>query len=471
MARLIAKREERGILNVSVYDLFLDFTFASVFILVGQFLRAKITFFQRFFIPASMLAGFLGLICGKQMLNVIPFSGAIGSYAGVLIIMIFTVVGVNGFSINKANGKQEAKRIVGFQLYRLVVFFVQFFIPVAVTITVIRKFFPNVNEGIGILLAAGFSGGHGTAAAVGNTFQTLGWNEATDLGMTFATVGILVGIFGGLIFIKWATKKGYTGYIKDFKFISGELKTGLVPPEKRDSIGAETISPVSLDTLCFHLSMILTIAGFGYFINKNILSVYVLSGIPDFTVAYILAIAFFLLFGKTPVYKYVDTRINDKISGTCTDYLVFFGIASINLTVIVEYAVPLAILCLLGIVCVILVVMPLGHIFVKDSWFEHAIFCYGYLTGVFAIGFVLLRIVDPENRSKTLEDSAMTPLSGFLEIAYWSLFPALLVAGKGWLVVVGNLVAFIVLCIVAKLGGMWYTEPLSERKFYGIDAD
>jgi len=318
-------------------------------------------------------------------------------------------------------------------------------------------------------LAAGFNGGHGTAAAVGGTFASLGWQEATDLGMTFATIGILTGIFGGLIFIKFATKKGYTGYIKDFKYISGDLKTGLISKVNRKPIGDESISPISLDTLCFHLSIILTVAGLGYYLNKNILAVHVLNGIPDFTVSYLLAILFFLILRKTPVYDYMDTRINNKISGTCTDYLVFFGIASVKLTVIVEYAIPLLILCLGGILCIILTVIPLGYIFVKDSWFEHAIFCYGYLTGVFAIGFVLLRIVDPENKSKTLEDSAMTPISGFLEIAYWSSFPALLMAGKGWLIVIINLVAFIVCCIIAIVGKMWHREPLSERKFYGVN--
>ena len=90
---------------------------------------------------------------------------------------------------------------------------------------------------------------------------------------------------------------------------------------------------------------------------------------------------------------------------------------------------------------------------------------------MFAIGFVLLRIVDPENKSKTLEDSAMTPISGFLEIAYWSAFPALMVTGKGWLVLIINVALFATMCIVAKLGGMWHSEPLSERKFYGIDAE
>ena len=46
---------------MTVYDLLVDFTIASALILVGQFLRAKIKFFQEFFMPASMIAGFLGL--------------------------------------------------------------------------------------------------------------------------------------------------------------------------------------------------------------------------------------------------------------------------------------------------------------------------------------------------------------------------------------------------------------------------
>lgn len=453
---------------MNIYDLFMDFAIASSLILIGQLLRAKVSFFQRFFIPSSMIAGFLGLIFGGQLLNILPFSEGIGSYAGVLIIIIFTVVGVNGFEFNKTNSKEEANRIIGFQLYRFVVFFLQFFIPIALTVTVIRKFYPDVNEGIGLLMAAGFSGGHGTAAAVGSTFAELGFADATDLGMTFATVGILVGIFGGLIFIKWATKKGYTGYIKDFKYIDGDLKTGLVSKENRKSLGDETISSVSLDTLCYHLSLILTVAGLGYYINKKILAPYVLAGIPDFTVAYLLALLLFLTLRKTPVYTYMDTRINTKIAGTCTDYLVFFGIAAIKLTVIVEYAIPLLVLILAGLFCVFLSVIPLGFRFVKDSWFEHAIFCYGYLTGVFAIGFVLLRIVDPDNKSKTIEDSAMTPLSGFLEIACWTSFPALLVNGHGW-TVVGLTFAGFAICIIAAITGkMWHRAPLKDRHFIGI---
>ena len=457
---------------MSVYDLLIDVAIASILILAGQLLRAKIPVFQKFFVPASMIAGFIGLAMGEQGLGILPFSTSIGSYAGVLIILVFTIVGVNGFKMGETKGAgEEVKRVLSFNMYRFVIFFLQFIIPITVTLTVIKAVNPEVNQGIGILLASGFTGGHGTAAACGATFAELGWPEATDLGMTFATIGILTGIFGGLAFIKWATSKGYTGYIKDFKYISGDLRTGLVSKENRTSIGEDTISSVSLDTLCFHLAIVAGIAGLGYYLNANIIAVHVLQGIPDFTVAYLIALIFFFALRKTSVYDYIDTNINQKISGTATDYLVFFGIASIKLTVIVEYAVPLVILTVAGLVCVFLTVIPLGYLMNKDSWFERALFCFGYSTGVFAIGFVLLRIVDPENKSKTVEDVAMTPFLNFIEIAFWSLIPAALIAGKGWLVVGLVSLAFVISLAVTIGGKMWYTAPLRERKTLGTTEE
>ena len=56
---------------MSVTDFLMDFAFASLFILLGQLIRAKVRFIQRFFIPSSMIAGFLGLIAGDQVLNVV----------------------------------------------------------------------------------------------------------------------------------------------------------------------------------------------------------------------------------------------------------------------------------------------------------------------------------------------------------------------------------------------------------------
>ena len=40
--------------------------------------------------------------------------------------------------------------------------------------------------------------------------------------------------------------------------------------------------------------------------------------------------------------KYVDNRIISRMGSCATDFLVFFGVASIKIPVVIEYAVPVA---------------------------------------------------------------------------------------------------------------------------------
>ena len=223
---------------MSVTDFLMDFAFASLFILLGQLIRAKVRFIQRFFIPSSMIAGFLGLIAGDQVLNVVGllqkagienpvfFSDSISSYAGTLTIIVFAGVGLAGFSIDRKNIRSEINRVGSYLSFKMLATALQFSIPIIFSIVVISNLFPEINYGFGILLAAGFFGGHGTAAAVGSTFSRLGFADANDIAMTFATAGILTGVLGGLIFIKIATKRGWTKYIKDFSDISPVLNLG-----------------------------------------------------------------------------------------------------------------------------------------------------------------------------------------------------------------------------------------------------
>lgn len=469
----VSESKAEGGSFMSVYDILADFAYASALILVGQFLRSKVTFFQKFFIPASMLAGFLGLLLGSQFLNVIHFSDAMSSYAGLLVIPVFAIIGLNGFSKGggKEGSKEELRRVSGNFFFRAIVFFIQFCLPIAVALTVVKALMPSISDGFGVLLASGFIGGHGTAAAVGSTLDTLGWADGTDIGMTFATIGILVGVFGGVLLIKMATRKGYTAYIKDFAYISDDMKTGLIAPEHFKSMGNDTISNVSLDTLGYHLSLVLVASGFGYLINTKLVARW-LPGVPSYTVAFLVAILMFLVFRNTKVYEHVDKRINSHISGTCTDYVVFFGIASIKISVVVEYAVPILVMAAVGMFCVLFSLLVLAPLFNKKSWFERGIFCYGYATGVFAIGFVLLRIVDPENKSKTLEDTAMAPFLSFVELFVWSLVPTMLMAGQGWTVVaVASLVCVVSVIINVVTGAFYPKLPLAGRGGYDDEED
>ena len=452
---------------MTIYTLLTDLAFASILILVGQLLRSKIKFIQSSFIPASLLAGFMGLALGPTLLNWFPFSKAMPSYAGMITVLVFASVGINGVKFSAENMKKDLNRMGAYASYKVFALAVQMCLPVMFSMWVVSVFVPDINNGFGLLLAAGFYGGHGTAAAIGSTFEKAGWAAATDIGMTFATIGILAGIFGGLLAIKWATKKGYTHYVKDFSAITDDLKTGLIPEKNRQSMGNETISSVSLDTLAFHFALIIVPSGLGYLFNKYIEKTWGLD-LPTFTVAFILALVMFFVFGGSNskgVYEYVDSKIITRLGSGATDYLVFFGVASIKLTVVVEYAVPLALLSIFGIVLCFFTLVYMGSRMNNKSWFERSIFVFGYATGVFAIGLTLLRIVDPENRSKTLNDTAVTgPLNTPLEIFAWGWGPAWLLTGLHW-EFIGIYLAFTIgTVILSKVCGWWYTSPLASRE-------
>ena len=62
-----------------------DFCIAAAFLFVAMLLRSKVWFLQNFYIPSSVIAGILGLICGPQILKILPFSDQISDYASMLI--------------------------------------------------------------------------------------------------------------------------------------------------------------------------------------------------------------------------------------------------------------------------------------------------------------------------------------------------------------------------------------------------
>ena len=101
---------------------------------------------------------------------------------------------------------------------------IQYAVPIIFSMVVLRIFAPELNTAFGMLIPAGFQGGHGTAAALGQTLGNLGWEDATDLAMTSATVGILTGIFGGIALIKIGTTKNYTKYVKRLQPASGRYE-------------------------------------------------------------------------------------------------------------------------------------------------------------------------------------------------------------------------------------------------------
>ena len=316
-------------------------------------------------------------------------------------------------------------------------------------------FAPDLNPAFGMLIPAGFQGGHGTAAALGNTLGGLGWEAANDLGMTSATIGILTGIFGGIALIKLGTIKGYTKFVKDFTQLPNDMRTGLIEEGNRPALGEETVSPMAIDPLAWHLMLILIPTGLGYLLT-NYLQDLTGYGLPSFSIGFLVAIVFHFVLKAIKADKYVDNRIVSRMGSCCTDFLVFFGVATINIPVVLEYIVPFSLLMLFGIVLVVIHFAVIAPRLLKQEWFERGIYVYGYSTGVTAIGMALLRIVDPENKSCTLDDAAIvTPIESIIEVFALAYVPVACVQGN-WVIGVAPILIYMAGLIVASLIFRWW---------------
>ncbi|MCF2132323.1 sodium:glutamate symporter, partial [Strepomyces sp. STD 3.1] len=175
--------------SFSVWDLMLDISIISGLLLIGTFLRAKVKIVQTLFLPASMIAGFIGLGLGPSGLNILPFSNQIVSYPGLLIAVIFAALPIGA---EKIDAKKIMGRVRDMWSYSMLLTLLMWGGGAFVGLAILNHIFGSLHPGFGLMLGAGFLGGHGTAAALGEAFKRQGWEEALTLGMTSATVGILV---------------------------------------------------------------------------------------------------------------------------------------------------------------------------------------------------------------------------------------------------------------------------------------
>jgi ESS family glutamate:Na+ symporter len=294
-------------------------------------------------------------------------------------------------------------------------------------------------------MPAGFCGGHGTAAASGESFASYGVEEMQSLAMTAATVGIIASVVIGMWLISWGAARGKTKYICAFENLSPELRTGILPPDKRKSMGMASFSAISLDSMTFNFAVIAMVALGGLGLTKLIALAWPALMLPVFSCAFIVGIVVKWIMGLVKADEHISKPILGHLSGAFTDYLVAFGVASIRLQIVGRYVVPLLILLAIGLVLTLLYVFLIGARIHRTDSFEKSIFTWGWFTGTMAMGIALLRITDPDSRSGCLDDYAFAYLYiAPVEIALVSLSPLAFGSGLGWL--------FVTVCVLGGAG-------------------
>lgn len=440
--------------------LFTDLGIIFFLLLIGKLIRVKVKFVQKLFIPPSLIAGILGLAFGPNGFGWLPLSSNISIYPAILIAVVF---GALPLSSPKFTVKEVAGRVGPMWAYSQFGMLFQWALVGLFGLVVMKAIWPNLNDAFGVMLPTGFYGGHGTAAAIGSAFAGMGWEEATSLGMTTATIGVILAIVGGLCFIKFAANHHQTSYITDFNNLPNELRSGLLPKEKREASGETTTSPISIDSLTFHLALVVLAAFGGYLVSKGVKMWYPKLELPVFSCAFVVGLIMKKIFDRTKVSDYIDAKTTSNISSSSTDMLVAFGVASIKLNVVVKYAVPLLVLLVVGVVVVVFTVFYFGRHLLKKDWFEKSIFAWGWWTGTMAMGIALLRIVDPKMQSKAMDDYALAYLPcAPVEILLITFVPIMFSNGQGlWMMLACLVLSLLILLLAWKM--KWWI-PQKELK-------
>jgi ESS family glutamate:Na+ symporter len=419
----------------------------------AHLLRAAIPWLSRYLLPTSMIAGVLALVAGPAGYDLLPFSRNaagdpnISSYPGVLVTLLFATL-LMGHRVAGSSPRGWRSSSTSF-LFNMGSEFMQYGVTLCVGVALISLVFVGLPSEFIVMLPAGFAGGHGTAAAYAAALPD--WEPARSIGFTFATIGILAAVFGGLILINIARHFGWVAAAnppRDAALLSDQ--STFVPASFQASIGRTTVHSIAFDTLAWHFALVFAVYGAAMAALPKLRELlpphFVL---PAFAVAMLTGWLLQSLLDRFRVGQFVDARIIHHIGALMADFLVAFGIASINVQVVLDYAVPLVIFSLLGLALSVAWLLLVAPGIFGQRWFESGIFTYGWNTATIAFGVALLRIVDKRSDSTVLADYGVAYVAiGPLEALLYTIVLAAL--ASGYLLPTG--VTLVVLALAMILG-------------------
>ncbi|NQU40839.1 MAG: sodium:glutamate symporter [Lentisphaerae bacterium] len=439
-----------------------SFCLLCLLLALGKFIRVKSRLMQRLYLPASVIAGFIGLLL-IQLVGREAMGGWIagwGRLPGLLINVVFAALFL-GVTIPPLS---RIWKEAGPQLaYGQIVAWGQYVVGLGLVLLLLKPLF-KTNPLFGVIVPVGFEGGHGTAGGLGDTFTKMGWEAGLDFGLAAATAGMISAIIVGMALVNWAVRTGVlkrNTNIEDFK--ESDL-TGVYLPEDRPSAGSLTVSPDSIDALTLHVAVIGIAILLGYGLKLGLIWIEshipglgdheIMRAFPLFPLCMIGGLLVQLGMDRFAKVTPIDHHLMQRVGGLALDFLVVAAIATIRIDVIAQGWLPFLLIILAGIAWNVFCVMWLAKRLLPNAWFERAIAEMGQSMGVTATGLLLLRVADPERKTPAASAFGYKQLlhEPFMGGGLWTSTAVILVWQKGApLVLAISIAAILIWLIVWKL--------------------
>lgn len=416
-------------------DVFFAFILIAILVLAGRYLKQKIRWIQKLYLPESIVAGVLALLLGPQVLGAIvtawrgsdavlanglfsePIRSVWSQSPSIFINIVFAALFL-GEAI--PNPREIWRKTAPQVVFGQTLAWGQYVIGILVTLLILIPVF-DANPISGALIEIAFEGGHGTAGGMAGTLEELGFADGPDLALGLATVGIVSGIICGTALADWGRRRNHIPVLVTDPEQPDDLPelTHTESPEVRRR-RAKLMHNLLIDPLSINFGIVGAAIVVGWLILQGLVwiesvtwgatGVQIIRYVPLFPMA---------LIGGMLVQGFLEWRglaaliipsLMKSIAGLALDVVVVTALASISLKVIGSNLPTFVILSVVGILWNVLIFLYFAPRIFPDHWFEKGIGDMGQSMGVTATGILLLRMVDPQNKSGAFEAFAYKQL-------------------------------------------------------------
>lgn len=388
------------------------FVFLALMLLLGLLARRYVPGLAALFLPSSVIAGFVILLVGPQVLGELTGSqGLIPAEVlevwrvlpGIFINIVFAgiLLGKTLPSLRQIWDLSAPHFIAGTMLS-----FGQFAFGALVVALVLTPVF-GLSPIAGSILEVTMAGGHGTVAGMAQMLDEYGAPELVDLGLGLATVAMVAGIVGGSILVRFAVSSPRIPVARKTTPVVAEgldFSDAHVAPVDEAAEVPETERGISHITSAFMLIGVAT--AIGMLILQTLRGVFgalgtdIFDKFPLFPFCVIGGFAVQWVLTRVGRTDLADRRSIGAITGLSLDFLIAAAIGTMSLATLGANIPALLILTIVGVawsVFALLWLMPRMH---PVNWFEHGVADFGQSLGNVATGFVLVDMADPDHRTQ-----------------------------------------------------------------------
>ncbi len=382
------------------------FGWASIMLCIGMFLRAKIFVFRNMLVPASVIAGIMGIIFINAAMGMGVAIGTDTEMYTSVANHLFTVSFISISLTSSPKGENNSARNVmkGAVSMGLIWCLLYGLTPLAATgVLYLMQGITDMNPGYGMLIQFAFCQGPGQAASYGAIFEQYGWENASMVAITFASIGFVVAFLIGIPAAKLGVRRGIAKNCG--KIDEAILKGYFRREEQTEYMVKDTTCNSNIETLAYHFALI----GLCYVLAVGIGKL--LSYIPGFLGTSMSSMMFMngmyaayivkWIIGKLHLDFLQENVLQSKITGWTADYLVVCAFMAVSVNVIREWMLPIIAVVIVITAVTFAVCFYFGQRIGGSNDFERTLGLYGTCTGTVPSGIALVRIIDPEFKTTT----------------------------------------------------------------------